>query len=397
MLIGFVRVRRIFLLGEPKAAINQKPTTQMRDIMDGNNFPTENLTKDALAAVAARESVTDIYYVACGGSFALMLPNQHAVDRLGNSITAHALNSAEFKLRNPARLGKNSVVILCSLSGNTPETAAAAKFAREAGALTIALTGGVDSPLDREAEFTIYYNYEPLSFKLDHAGAVLAQLTFGILENRDGNTIGKKVLAAVAKIPALVEKAVASHADRIIGFAESHKREKVLYTMASGSNYSHAYAYAICIFQEMQWMHSAAIHANEYFHGPFEITDFDVPFMILRSIGSTKDVDDRAVAFAQKFSQKVTVLDSEELGLGVIQADIVEYVEPFMFNAIMRHYADRLAFTRGHPLTVRRYMWQILHVHVTQSPPRRSDRLFRSTVFATSDRMGNFSTPPCVG
>lgn len=320
---------------------------------------TETQTADALRAVAERETVTDIFYVACGGSYALMLPNQHAVDRLGKSVTAHALNSAEFKFRNPARLGESSVVILCSLSGNTPETAAAARFAREAGALTIALTSGVDSPLDVEAEHTIYYEYDPLTFRLNHAGAVLAKLTCGILESRDSNTIGRDVLAAMAEMPELVDKAVASHASRIEEFAESHKREKVIYTMASGSNYSHAYAYAICIFQEMQWMHSAAIHANEYFHGPFEITDFDVPFLILRSIGSTKDVDDRAITFAKKFSQKVTVLDSEELGLGVFSPDIVEFVEPFMFNAILRHYSQRLAFTRGHPLTVRRYMWQI--------------------------------------
>lgn len=327
--------------------------------MSDKKFATEKLTEEALAAISARETVTDVYYVACGGSHALMMPNQHAMDRLGKSIAGHALNSAEFLSRQPARLGKSSVVILCSLSGNTPETAAAARFARDAGALTIGLTGGVDSPLDQAAEYTIYYEYDPLCFKLDHAGAVLANLTFGILEQRDGTTIGREVLAAMATMPELVEKAVAAHADRINEFATARKREKVIYTMASGANYSHAYAYAICIFQEMQWMHSAAIHANEYFHGPFEITDDDVPFMILRSIGSTKEIDDRAITFAKKFSDKVTVLDSEELGLSAISSDIVEFVEPFMFNAIMRHYSQRLAFERGHPLTVRRYMWQI--------------------------------------
>lgn len=327
--------------------------------MTGTTFPTEQLTKDALSAIAARKSVTDIYYVACGGSHALMMPNQHAVSRLGKSVSAHVYNSAEFTTRNPARLGASSVVILCSLSGNTPETAAAAQLARDAGALTIALTSGENSPLDKAAEHTIFYQYEPLSFGLDHAGAVLANLTFGILEQRDGSGIVRDVQAAMAKIPALVEKAVVAHEGRIEAFAEAHKREKVIYTMASGSNFSHAYAYAICIFQEMQWMHSAAIHSNEYFHGPFEITDYDVPFLILRSLGSTKDVDDRAITFAKKFSKMVTVLDSEELGLGEISPEIVEFVEPFMFNAILRHYSERLAFKRGHPLTVRRYMWQI--------------------------------------
>ena len=327
--------------------------------MDGNTFPTKQLTSDALAAIAARKEVTDIYYVACGGSFALMLPNQHAIDRLGKSVTAHALNSAEFRFRNPARLGESSVVILCSLSGNTPETAAAAKFARDAGALTVALTSGVGSPLDEAAEHVIYYSYDPLKFALDHAGAVLAELTYGILDQRDANKLALDVLEALPSIPAIVDKAVDAHGDRIEAWAEARKREDVIYMMASGANYSHAYAYAICIFQEMQWMHAAAIHTNEFFHGPFEIPDDDVPFIILKSMGSTKDVDARAITFAEKFSDKVTVLDAEELGLGAINADIVEFVEPFVFNALLRHYAERLAFKRGHPLTVRRYMWQI--------------------------------------
>ena len=51
------------------------------------------------------------------------------------------------------------------------------------------------------------------------------------------------------------------------------------------ANYATAYSYAICIFQEMQWIHSAGIHSDEYFHGPFEVTDIDAPFVILRRAG----------------------------------------------------------------------------------------------------------------
>jgi fructoselysine 6-phosphate deglycase len=327
--------------------------------MPENRVSTEQLVIEAVAAAKTRESVTDIYFVACGGSYALMLPNQYAVDRLGKGITGHALNAAEFKARSPARLGKSSIVILCSLSGTTPETVEAAKFARAAGALTISLTSGVGSPLDEASEHSVFYKHEPLTFKLDHAGAVLAQLTFGILAQREGSKESLEILAAVSRMPELVDKAVASHSARIREFGEARRRETVVYTMASGSNFGAAYSYSICILQEMQWMHSAAIHAGEYFHGPFEITDSDVPFLVLRSIGTTKEVDDRAITFAKRFSTKVTVLDAEELGLGVIKPEIVEYVEHLMFSAVLRNYAQRLSFTRGHPLTVRRYMWQI--------------------------------------
>lgn len=327
--------------------------------MPENTVLTDQLVQAAIAAAVARQNVTDIYFVACGGSYALMFPNQYAVDRLGKGIAGHALNAAEFKARSPARLGKGSVVILCSLSGTTPETVEAAKFARAAGALTISLTSGVGSPLDEASEHTVFYKHEPLTFKLDHAGAVLARLTFGILAQREASKESNEVLAAISRMPELIDRAVNSHAVRIDEFAEARKRETVVYTMASGSNFGVAYSYAICIFQEMQWMHSAAIHAGEYFHGPFEITDFDVPFLVLRSLGPTKTIDDRAIAFARKHSSKVTVLDSAELGLEVMKPTIVEYVEHLMFNAMLRNYAQRLSFTRGHPLTVRRYMWQM--------------------------------------
>lgn len=322
------------------------------------NYPTDEQIEAALAAIKSKE-ITDIYYVGCGASLAVMFPNQYAMDRLGTNLNAFALNAAEFVTRNPARLGENVLVVLCSMAGKTPETVAAAKFAREAGTLTVGLTNIADSPLAKEVEYPIFFEYKPHDFEVDHMGGVLATLTFSLLAHYDNSQVAKDVLEAMPRLPAVVKAAVSSHSDRILDFAESHKRDIALYTMGSGTNYGPAYLFAFTIFQEMLWMHSAPLHSNEYFHGPFELTDFDLPIMILRSIGSTKAMDDRAIAFAQKHSQKVTVLDSEELGMGVFSADTVEYLEHLMFGALMRNYANRLGFTRGHPLTVRRYMWQI--------------------------------------
>ncbi len=38
---------------------------------------------------------------------------------------------------------------------------------------------------------------------------------------------------------------------------------------------------------EMQWLHSNAIHSGEFFHGPFEITDYDDTLYFSESIGNT--------------------------------------------------------------------------------------------------------------
>ena len=52
--------------------------------------------------------------------------------------------------------------------------------------------------------------------------------------------------------------------------------------------------------EEMQWIHSSAIHSGEYFHGPFEITDKDVPFIMMMSTGRTRALDQRALDFLQQ-------------------------------------------------------------------------------------------------
>jgi fructoselysine 6-phosphate deglycase len=315
--------------------------------------------EQAVAAAAAREAVTDIYFVACGGSNALLMSGQYAVEREAEKIASFSFSSAEFLARAPKRLGKSSIVILCSHSGNTPETVAAAKYARAAGALTIAFTNLEGSPLDQEAEATILYQYNPLAVSEDHAAPMLMRLVFGILHARENNAKLAKVEAALAGMGKTIADVIARHEASIAAWAEASKREPLIYTMGSGANWGSAYSFAICILQEMQWVHSAAIHAGEYFHGPFEITDFDVPFIILKGLGNARQMDERALAFAQKYSKRLLVLDAAEFGLEAVAGDAAEYLTPMLFTALLRAHAVKLADSRGHPLTVRRYMWRM--------------------------------------
>ena len=313
----------------------------------------------ALRAAAGRDAVTDLYFVACGGSYALMLANAYVVDRESAAIAGFAVNAAEFKARAPRRLGPGSVVILCSHSGTTPETVEAAEIARAAGALTIALTIAPESPLAKAAHHTVVYTHAPMTMTADHSPAVLYRLTFGILAAREGNAKLADLDAGLAALPALVDAQIAAHKGAIAAFAESHKREPVIYTMGSGASYGVAYSFAICILQEMQWVHSACIHAGEYFHGPFEVTDFDVPFIQLVGTGPSRAMDERALAFAQKYSRRMTVFDARDLGVDTLPATVSEYLAPLVFSPVLRAYADKLADAKGHPLSVRRYMWKM--------------------------------------
>jgi fructoselysine 6-phosphate deglycase len=313
----------------------------------------------ALRAVADRASVTDIFFVACGGSYAHMMPNQYTVEREANQINGIVLNAAEFKARAPRRLGRSSVAILCSHSGTTPETVEAAEIARKSGALTISLTHVLGSPLDQASEYTVPYTHAPTTISSTHSAAVLSRLTFGILKVCEGNNKAGDLDKALAALPTIVDQAIDGRRAAINEFAEAHKRESVIYTMGSGSNFGVAYSYAICIFQEMQWIHSAAIHAGEYFHGPFEITDFDVPFIQLVGVGPSRTIDERASSFVEKCSKQVTTLDARDLGVSELPESVAEHVTPLIFSPVLRAYAEKLGEAKGHPLTVRRYMWKM--------------------------------------
>ncbi|CAN7695921.1 SIS domain-containing protein [Mesorhizobium sp. LjRoot246] len=320
---------------------------------------TDAQIANALNAVAARENVADIYFVACGASYAHMLQAQNIVEREANAIVGNALNAAEFKARAPKRLGKNSVVIVGSLSGTTPETVEAAKIAQQSGALTICLTQERGTPLEQESALTVTYVHSPLITSPDHLPAVLGRLTFGILKVRERNTKLADFEKGLAALPALVEQAVSDRRAKIADFAEAHKREAVIYTMASGANFGQAYLFSICLLQEMLWVHSSAIHAGEYFHGPFEVTDFDVPIIQLIGLGPSRVMDERALAFAKKYSQRLTVVDAKELGLASLPETVSEYLAPLVLSPVLRAYADKLSEAKGHPLTVRRYMWKV--------------------------------------
>lgn len=314
--------------------------------------------KVALDAVAAREAVREVYFVACGGSHALLMSGNYVIDSVARTISSQVITSAEFLARAPKRLGSSSIVVVCSLEGTTPETIAATEYARKSGALTIAFTRAEGSPLNLASEFTILHAFDPLTITPDHAAPLLIQLAFGILKVRENHPGLPAIENVIPKLAKIVDDAVARHKEGIVAFAKSYKREATIYTMASGSNYGTAYAFTICLLQEMLWVNSSAINSGEYFHGPFEITDFDVPFILLVGLGNARKMDERALAFAKKYSERLLVLDAKEFGIEAVAGEYAEYFTPVLFNTVLRHYAVKLADDRGHPLTVRRYMWR---------------------------------------
>lgn len=313
--------------------------------------------QQAVEAVKGRK-ISNIYFAACGGSKAIFEPVQYIMDREA-SIPCAVYTSNEFIHRAPKALGNESLVVTCSHSGNTPETVEATKFAREKGALTICFSFKDDSPLWEAAECGIAYTWGPESDAGNSNNAMLFRLVFSLLNLFQPCESYMKAVAALDGLNDILERNKKATLDSAIAYGSKYKREPMIYTMSSGECYGVAYSFAICLLMEMLWIHSNSIHSGEYFHGPFEVTDYDVPFILIKNAGATRPLDERAEKFMKKFSEKVEVIDAASFEMPGVEDSMKGYFAPLVAGAVLRQYADQLAEFKGHPLSVRRYMWKM--------------------------------------
>ena len=311
------------------------------------------------AMAALKEKTIDhVYFTACGGSQAVLMAGQYLFDK-ELTVPCHVYTANEFNYAIPKGLSENSLVITCSHSGTTPETVEATKKAREFGAMTICLSNEEGSPLWEAAEYPVHYDWGKDVDASDLNKGILYGLLFNILLVLDGSKKWETCLNEFDKLNDLVIAEKSKFEITAKEWGKNQKRDKIIYTIGSGINYGEIYSTAACWFMEMQWINSNAIHSGEFFHGPFEITDYDVPFILVKRIGDTRFLDQRVEDFTKKFSNKLMVLDQADFDLESIDSVAKEYIAAVLSGVVIRQMVEAIAFERGHSLDVRRYMWQM--------------------------------------
>ncbi|KAF1297119.1 phosphosugar isomerase [Enterococcus sp. JM4C] len=316
--------------------------------------------KEIIKEIVAKTDVKHVIFVGCGASKADLYPAKYFLDQNASQLRISHYTANEFNFATPASVNENAVVISASLGGTTPETVEANAVAKAKGATVISLTRVVDSALTKDADYVIYHGFaENYATKLEKTGYCL-QLAVELLNQVEGYAHYDKMMAGFDVIYKLSQESAESARKVAKQFAERFKDEKVVYVMSSGATHEVAYSSSICLMMEMQWINSGTFHAGEFFHGPFEIVDKDVPFILLMNDGKTRSIDSRALAFLDRFDAKTEVVDALDYGLSShVAEEVVDYFNPFVITAVFRVYAEELSYAREHPLTKRRYMWKL--------------------------------------
>ena len=326
----------------------------------------KTIIAEIMEAKKEKGGVKSLYYVGCGGSWGALYPAKTFMEKESANIKCALISSNEFVHSTPKDFGENSIICLSCHKGNTPETIAAAKLGKEKGAAVIILTWLAESEIVEYGDYIVQYEFDAspdhLEGNIDYAGEkVMCALLVAVetLQQTEGYANYDKFYAGVGMISNIIKNARKHVKNRALVFAEEYKDDTMIYTMGSGAGYGAAYMECICIFMEMQWLDSSCIHTGEFFHGPFEVTDANRPFVIQISEGSTRELDERALKFLNKYAKRIEVLDAKELGLSTIDASVVDYFNHSLFNHVYEIYNHELAEKRQHPLPTRRYMWKV--------------------------------------
>lgn len=225
-----------------------------------------------------------ITIVACGTSYYAGLVARYWIERIAK-ITVDIDVASEFRYREP-KLPKGGLMLVISQSGETADTMAALRYAKEKGQHTLAVVNVPESSMANEAEAVLFTHAGPeigvASTKAFTTQlTVLACLTLALAEAKQSLSADEiaKHTHALAEVPARVAE-VLHHEDAIEALAHQLQHARDMLYIGRGTSYAIALEAALKM-KEISYIHAEAYAAGEMKHGPIALIDESVPVVAL--------------------------------------------------------------------------------------------------------------------
>ncbi|WGD35993.1 glutamine--fructose-6-phosphate transaminase (isomerizing) [Olleya sp. YS] len=225
-----------------------------------------------------------IIIVACGTSWHAGLVAEYIFENLAR-IPVEVEYASEFRYRNPV-ITNNDVVIAISQSGETADTLAAIKLAKEKGAFVFGVCNVVGSSIARETHAGAYTHAGPeigvastKAFTTQITVLTLIALKLGKIKGALSNTDYHYHLQELELIPEKVEKALKSDA-HIKMVADIYKDAKNCLYLGRGYNFPVALEGALKL-KEISYIHAEGYPAAEMKHGPIALIDDQMPVIVI--------------------------------------------------------------------------------------------------------------------
>ena len=230
-------------------------------------------------------SADRIVIVACGTSWHAGLVGEYLFEELAR-IPVEVEYASEFRYRNPV-INPSDVVIAISQSGETADTLAALKLAKERGAFIYGICNVVGSSIARLTHSGTYTHAGPeigvastKAFTTQLTVLTLLALHLGHKKGTIDHTTYKKLCQNLALMPDLVAKTIEMTKDKVIEIAQEYKDVSNCIYLGRGYNFPVALEGALKL-KEISYIHAEGYPAAEMKHGPIALIDENMPVIFL--------------------------------------------------------------------------------------------------------------------
>ncbi len=259
----------------------------IHDTMRGRLLVDEGVIKMAgiWDHVEKFKNANRIIIIACGTSWHAGLIGEYLIEEYAR-IPVEVEYASEFRYRNPIITDKD-VVIAISQSGETADTMAALKLAKEKGAFIYGICNVVDSSIARITDAGSYTHAGP-EIGVASTKAFTAQLTIltliafklGKHNGNLGNADFMSLIAELDAIPKRVEDVLNSTHEQIQEIAKDFVATTNFLYLGRGYNYPAALEGALKL-KEISYIHAEGYPAAEMKHGPIALIDENMPIVII--------------------------------------------------------------------------------------------------------------------
>lgn len=339
--------------------IHEQPTAIANTLEDRliDGQISDHFIKEELANILSK--VKQVHIIACGTSFHAGLCAKYWFESIAKIATQVEIAS-EYRYRNPV-VQKDSLFLTISQSGETADSLAALRFAKEQDnyLTTLAICNVANSTLDRESDYCLMTRAGPeigvASTKaLTTQMSVLALLTLKFAEI---NNIAQNIRADLAKqlttMPGIVNQALLLN-DKIKEMAVKIERRENALFLGRGVHYPIALEGALKL-KEISYIHAEGYPAGELKHGPLALVDDKMPVVavcpndaLLEKLKS--NIEEVRARGGELF---VFVDHKGDHGLSEQSTHLIEleasgeFISPIVFNVPLQLLSYHVALLRG--------------------------------------------------
>ena len=263
----------------------------------------------------------EVKIIACGTSWHSALAGKFMIERLAHLPTEVDYGS-EFRYRDPI-IVKKTLAIAISQSGETADTLAAEREARQKGAKILAICNVVGSMLTREANGTIYTHAGPeigvastKAFTGQLTALMLTALYLAQVRGKLTPAAAKSLMQELTRVPHKIETILQRDA-ALEELARLFFRHTDFLYLGRGIHYPIALEGALKL-KEISYIHAEGYPAGEMKHGPNALIDENLPVVII----ATRDESDPASM--TRYEKTISNLQEVKARDGIVIAVVTE-------------------------------------------------------------------------